>query len=110
MKLIIESLISSILLVVLTQIIPGVAYTSYLSVFIVFLLFNLTNFFIRPIISILTLPVNIITLGVFGFVVNVLLFILVSTVVPGFKVYSFVYLSIILILISILQSMIRKLT
>lgn len=110
MKLIIESLISSILLIVLTQIIPGVSYSSYLSVFIVFLLFNLTNFFIRPIISILTLPVNILTLGIFGFVVNVLLFILVTTIVPGFKVYSFFYLSLILILISLLQSMIRKLT
>ena len=109
MKLVIESMVSSILLILITQIIPGVTYSSFWSVLFVFLIFNLVNFFIRPVISILTLPINILTLGVFGFLINVAIFILCSSLVPGFKVHSFLSISVILILLSILQPMIRKL-
>lgn len=110
MKLIIESVVSSILLILITQIIPGVTYSSFWSVLFVFLIFNLVNFFVRPIITILTLPINILTLGIFGFLVNVAIFILCSNLVPGFKVHSFLNLSVILILLSILQPMVRKLS
>lgn len=110
MKLIIESLISSVLLILITKLLPGaITYQSYLSIFIVFLLFNLVNLFIRPIINILTLPINILTLGIFGFIVYVLLFIICSNIVPGFEVVSFWNTAIILIILGILQPMVRKL-
>ena len=50
---------------------------------------GIVNLFIRPLIMILTLPVNIITLGLFTFVVNALMFWLAASFVPGFSVVDF---------------------
>ncbi len=51
---------------------------------------GLVNIFVRPVVRLLTLPLNILTLGLFGWVVSALLLWLVSSVVPGFYVNGFV--------------------
>lgn len=110
MKLIIESIISSVLLVLITKLFPGaVIYSSYVSIFMFFLLLNLVNLFIRPIISILTLPINILTLGIFGFVVNLILFVICANIIPGFEVVSLWNTALILLILGIIQPMVRKL-
>jgi putative membrane protein len=50
---------------------------------------GLLNFFVRPILSLLSLPLNIVTLGLFSFVLNALLFALAANVVQGFEVSNF---------------------
>jgi putative membrane protein len=50
---------------------------------------GILNAFLRPLVILLTLPVNILTLGLFTFVINALMLVIVSAVIPGFTVYGF---------------------
>jgi putative membrane protein len=69
---------------------PGVQVGSFTAALIAALVLGLVNAVIRPILVILTLPVTILTLGIFLFVINALLFWLVAEVVGGFAVTGFV--------------------
>lgn len=68
---------------------PGVQVGSFTAALIAALVLGLVNAVVRPILVILTLPVTILTLGIFLFVINALLFWLVAEVVPGFTVAGF---------------------
>ena len=52
-------------------------------------LLGICNAVLRPLLIVLTLPLNILTLGLFTFVINALMLLLVSTVIPGFDVLGF---------------------
>ena len=69
---------------------PGVAVTSFAAAMIAALVLGLVNALIRPLLVILTLPVTLLTLGLFLFVINALLFWLVAEIVQGFRVTGFV--------------------
>jgi putative membrane protein len=68
----------------------GVQVTSFWAALIAALVLGLVNAVVRPILVILTLPVTILTLGLFLFVINALLFWFVAEVVKGFAVSGFV--------------------
>ena len=68
---------------------PGVSVESFLAAAIAALVLGLVNAVIRPILVLLTLPVTLLTLGLFLFVINALMFWLVAEIVPGFKVTGF---------------------
>ena len=87
--LILRWLINALVLILISQLIPGFIVTSFYSALIAALLLGLVNATIRPILLILTIPINIITLGLFTFVINAVMLLLVSTVVKGFSITSF---------------------
>lgn len=68
---------------------PGVSVESFLAALIAALVLGLVNAVIRPILIVLTLPATILTLGLFIFVINALLFWFVAEIVHGFKVTGF---------------------
>ena len=70
-------------------IIPGISVSNFYVALLVSLLLGFINVLIRPILIILTLPINILTLGLFSFVINALLFWSVSALVSGFSVDGF---------------------
>ena len=76
-------------LLAVAYIYPGVQVEGFLSAAIAALVLGLVNAVIRPILVILTLPVTILTLGLFIFVINALLFWFVAEVVKGFSVTGF---------------------
>jgi putative membrane protein len=67
----------------------GITFSSKQSLFISALLLGLANAVIRPIVILLTIPLTIITFGFFLLVINALMMLLVSSIVPGFKVSGF---------------------
>ena len=69
---------------------PGVRVESFLAAAIAALALGLVNAVVRPILVVLTFPVTLLTLGLFLFVINALLFWLVAEFVPGFTVGGFV--------------------
>jgi putative membrane protein len=69
-----------------SQLLPGVSVASFYSALIVSLVLGLINIFIRPILLVLTLPINLLTFGFFTFVINGILFWFVSTFIKGFNV------------------------
>jgi len=68
---------------------PGVRIESFFTALMAALVLGLINAVIRPILVILTLPVTLLTLGLFLFVINALLFWLVAEIVKGFHVEGF---------------------
>jgi putative membrane protein len=82
-------LINSLALLLIANYFPGIEVGSFYSALVIALVLGIVNAVIRPILIILTLPLNIVTLGLFTFVINGLLFWFVSTVVKGFEVADF---------------------
>ncbi len=82
-------LVNAAALLLVAYIYPGVHVESFVAALIAALVLGLVNAFIRPLAVILTFPVTLITLGLFLFVINALLFWLVAEVVHGFAVSGF---------------------
>ena len=89
MKLLIGWLLSALALLAVAYLVPGIHVSSFMSALIAAAVIGLANILIKPILLILTLPVTIITLGLFIFVINGLLFWLAGYVLQGFYVTSF---------------------
>src|SRR3989339_1173758 len=90
MKLIFRWLINAIALLLVANIVPGFGVSTFYTALIAALVLGLANALIRPILLVLTLPINILTLGLFTFVLNALMVWFVSTIVNGFTVEGFV--------------------
>ena len=82
-------IVNAAALLLVAYIYPGVHVDSFTTALIAALVLGLVNAFIRPLAVILTFPVTLITLGLFLFVINALLFWLVAEVVHGFTVGGF---------------------
>jgi putative membrane protein len=70
-------------------VIPGVTVTGLWPALILAIILGLINVLLKPILIVVTLPINILTLGLFTFVINALLIMLAGTIVKGFDVGSF---------------------
>ncbi len=81
--------ISALSVIAAAYIVPGVNVANAWSAFIAALVIGLVNALVRPILLLLTLPVNILTLGLFTLVINALMFWLASSIVKGFDVANF---------------------
>lgn len=81
--------ITALSLWVASFIFHGISFTNKRSLFVSALLLGLANAVIRPIIIFLTIPLTLITFGLFLLVINALMLLLVSTLVRGFKVSGF---------------------
>ncbi len=89
MKLIIRWLLLAAALLLVAHIYPGVTVASYGAAMVAALVLGLLNTLVRPVLVILTLPVTLITLGLFLFVINALMFWAAAEVLDGFAVRSF---------------------
>ena len=70
----------------LPSLVPGISVTNGRAAIIAAILFAFINIAVRPIIGIITLPLNILTFGILGIIINVLLFWFVASIVVGFTV------------------------
>ena len=105
--LLVRWLLLTISIIVTSYLVDGIHVTSFFSAFFAAAVLGILNALFRPILFIITLPINILTLGLFTFVINALLLKMVSGVVPGFYVYGFwsaVFGSLIISLVSWLLS------
>ncbi len=89
MYLILRWIINALLLMLVPYLVSGVKIANFYTALIAALVLALINAVIRPILVLLTLPVNILTLGLFTLVINAVLFWFVGTVVKGFTVVGF---------------------
>lgn len=89
MRLLLVWLINALALLALKYIMPSITVDSFVTALVVAVVLGLINTLIRPLFVLLTLPVTILTLGLFLFVINGLLFWAVGSFVPGFHVAGF---------------------
>lgn len=102
MNTILRILIIGGLVLLLSYFLPGVAVSSFLTALLVAAVLALLNALLRPILVILTIPITILTLGLFLLVINALMVLLVDALVPGFEVAGFLQALIFSILLSLL--------
>jgi putative membrane protein len=81
--------INALALIIVANVVPGFGIETFYNALIAALILGLVNALVRPLFFILTLPVTIITLGLFTFVINALMIWLASTIVEGFVVEGF---------------------
>lgn len=76
-------------IIIAAYFIPGVMVGSFFSALWVALFLGVVNILVRPVLIFITLPINILTLGLFTFVINAVLILLTSSVIKGFEVAGF---------------------
>ncbi len=90
MKLIVRWLLLAAALLLVAYLYPGVSVSSFGAALIAALVLGLLNTLLRPVLVLLTLPVTLLTLGLFLFVINAAMFYLAARVLDGFSVSGFV--------------------
>ena len=83
-------IVNAAALLLVAYLYPGVQVTSFFAALVAALALGLVNAVIRPVLVILTLPVTLLTLGLFLFVINALLFWLVAEVIRGFRSFMLI--------------------
>jgi len=82
-------ILSALAILVAAQFVPGFSVNSFQTALIVALLLGVLNALIKPVLIVLTLPINILTLGLFTFVINAFLIWLTAQLVRGFSLSGF---------------------
>jgi len=82
-------LIASLSIGIAAYLLPGISLSGFFAALVTALILGLINAFIKPVLIILTLPLNILTLGLLTFVINALLIMLTGVLIPGFIVQGF---------------------
>lgn len=88
MKIITHLFLSTLAVMIAAYLIPGVAVPNFWVALVVAMVLGILNIFVKPVIVILTLPINILTLGLFTLVINTAMVLLAAAVVPQFYVRS----------------------
>ena len=107
MNLIIRLLINGLIIMGLAWALPGIEVESYWTALIVAVILGLLNIFVKPILVILTIPVTILTLGLFLFVINALIIMLAGYMIDGFTVNGFWWALLFSILMTVLNSVLE---
>ena len=84
-----QLLINAVAFYVTAYIVPGFAISGWQALVVMSIIWGVLCLLVKPVLLILTLPINILTLGLFTFVINALLLMLLSAIVPGFTVAGF---------------------
>ena len=90
LRLFIIWFVSATAFIAAARFIPGIAVEGWTAAFIAAFLLGVFNALIRPVVMLVALPINLLTLGLFGFVVNVLAFWALGFVVQGVAVSGFI--------------------
>ena len=104
MKTFLKMLLTAVAVIVLANILPGVAVTNYVTAVIVAVVISLLNMFVRPLLIFFTLPATIVTLGLFLFVINAIIILLAGKLVTGFAVSGFFTALLFSVLLSVFRS------
>jgi putative membrane protein len=109
-RLAITWVFNTIALFVATWLLSGLSYgNDWWALLISGLVFTLVNFFLKPVLAILSIPFIIVTLGIFYFLINVLMLYLTHWIVPEFTIASFWWAALAAIIISVVNWVLRKL-
>jgi len=110
MKLLLRILITALLVMAIAYLMKGVRVDEFTTALTVAIVLGLLNFFVKPILVLLTLPVTFFTLGLFLLVINAIIILLCDHFVDGFEVSSFWTAMLFSIILSLSQSLVYQIT
>jgi putative membrane protein len=108
MILLLKWLLMTLSVGIAAYLIPGITVSGFFSALLVALFLGIVNTLIRPFLILITLPITILTLGLFTFVINAVLVLLASRVVHGFEVKGFWTAMLFSIVLSVIQYLLNK--
>jgi putative membrane protein len=89
MGLLLRWLILTVAIIVASYLLEGIHVSGFVPAFFAAALLGILNALFRPVLILLTLPINILSLGLFTFIINALMLMMVSEVISGFEVHGF---------------------
>jgi putative membrane protein len=107
---IVRLLLSGLAVLLTAYLLPGVHVEHYGYALLAALIISLANLIVKPILIVLTIPITIVTLGLFLLVINALIILLVEGIVPGFSVDGFWWALGFSLILSIFNSMFSDIT
>ncbi len=107
MRWILSWIVNAVSLVIVAYIVPGISFRSVTSVLIAALVLGIVNATLGAFLKFVTFPLTVVTFGIFWFVINALMILLVSKIVSGFYVSGFVAAFVGAILLAIVNMVLR---
>jgi len=108
MNFIIQLLVSALAVYFTAWMLPGVSIRNYLTAIGVALVIGFLDTFLRPVLVFLTIPITIVTFGLFLFVINAIIIVLTSYVFKGFQVDNFWWALLFSIIVSLVSHLLTK--
>lgn len=102
-------IVSALAILITSYLLPGVRINDFLTALLVAVVLGIANAFLKPILIFLTLPITILTLGLFTLVINAFLIILTSNLVSGFTVDGFISAFLFSLVLSVINSLLHGL-
>ena len=109
MSTIVTWIINGIAIFITAYLLPGVTVPDLTTALVVAVVLAIINAIVKPILVFLTLPITIITLGLFTFVINAVVILIVARIVPGFAVQNFWWALIFGLVLSVISSILSHL-
>lgn len=107
--MLIRWVVSALVVLAVAMLLPGVHVQDFMTALVIAVVLGVINAILRPILVILTLPITIITFGLFLLVINALLVMLTTYIVPGFRVDSFWWALLFGLIVSIFNAFVSML-
>jgi putative membrane protein len=108
MKTIINIILTTILVVIISYFLPGVRVDGFFDALIVALVLGLLNIFVKPVLVFFTLPATILTLGLFLLVINDIIILICDALVDGFEIRSFLSALLFSLVLSLCQAVLSR--
>ena len=109
LKMLIKWVFFALALMLTAWLIPGISVSSIWAAMLACVIIAVINIFVKPVLQLLTLPINIVTIGLFTLVINALLFMFAGWIAPGLEVDGFLSALFGSVLFSLLSLIVSKL-
>lgn len=106
MRILINLIVTAVIVYLLANFLPGVSVDGFGSSIVVVIVLAILNFLVKPILQIISIPITILTLGLFLFVINALIIMLCGNLVGGFHVDGFLSALLFSLVLSVVQSLV----
>lgn len=110
MNFLVKLLLSAIAVVITAYLLPGVDVSGFLIAILVAAFLSFLNAIVRPILVILTIPITIVSLGLFLLVINAIIILIADAIIPGFNVNGFWWALLFSIILAIVNSVFESLS
>lgn len=105
LNILLQLVLGAIAVLIVQYILPGVAVSDFWTALVVAALIALLNMTVKPLLIILTIPITVLTLGLFLLAINAIMILLIAELVPGFSIDGFWWALLFSILLSLVNSL-----
>ena len=109
-KWLLQSVLSAVAVLFTAQILPGVQVTGIVDALLVALVLSFLNTFLKPVLLILTIPVTLLTFGLFLLVINAVIIVVADALLDGFNVSGFGWALLFSLILSVINALLQSMT